>query len=73
MSIVREPDEYQTPYIQIRNSDEVSVTMRRQRLNRFRRMLITRSDDGYFGRNPQTRLMESSINLEEVRCSRAES
>ena len=54
MSIVREPDEYQTPYIQIRNSDEVSVTMRRQRLNRFRRM-------------------QSSINLEEVRCSRAES
>ncbi len=25
-----------------------------QRLNRFRRMLITRSDDGDFGRNPDT-------------------
>ena len=25
-----------------------------QRLNRFRRMLITRSDDGYFGRNPKS-------------------
>ena len=30
-------------------SNDVSVPMFRQRLNRFRRMLITRSDDGYFG------------------------
>ena len=28
------------------------VPMRRQRSDRFRRMLITRSDDGYFDRNP---------------------
>ena len=31
-------------------SNDVFVTMRRQRLCRFRRMLITRSDDGYFGK-----------------------
>ena len=43
--------------------------MLRQQLQRFRGMLITRSDDGYFGRNPETRLVESSFNLEEVRCT----
>ena len=73
MSIVREPANFQFACSQKSNSNHVFVPMLRQRLNRFRRMLITRSDDGYFGRNPQTRLMESSINLEEVRCSRAES
>ncbi len=51
MSIVREPSEYETAYSQIRNSNQVFVPMLRQRLIRFRRMLITRSDDGYFGRN----------------------
>ena len=29
-------------------------------------MLITRSDDGYFGRNPETYLYESSFRPEEV-------
>ena len=51
MSIVRELSEYETAFSQIRNSKEVFVPMLRQRSNRFRRMLITRSDDGYFGRN----------------------
>ena len=50
MSIVREPTEYESACFQIRNSNEEFVLMLRQRLNRFRQMLITRSDDGYFGR-----------------------
>ena len=52
ISIVREPGEYQSACQQIRNSNDVSVPMPRQRLNRFRHMLITRNDDGDFGRNP---------------------
>ena len=49
-------------------SNECFVPTRRQRLNRFRSMLITRSDDGYFGRNPETRLAELGFTLEEVWC-----
>ena len=54
MSIVREPREHQSGCFQIRNSNEVFVPMLWQRLNRLRHMLITRSDDGYFGRNSKT-------------------
>ena len=47
-------------------SNEIFVSIRRQRLNCFRRMLITRSDDGYFGRIPEIRILKSSFKLEEV-------
>jgi hypothetical protein len=61
MSLVREPSDYKTACSQIRNSNEVFVPMLRQRSNRFRHRLITRSDDGYFGRNPaRLRLRPSS-------------
>ncbi|MEI8022338.1 MAG: hypothetical protein WCH39_29275, partial [Schlesneria sp.] len=40
----------------------------RQRLKCFQRMLITQSDDGYFRRNPETRLAEARFTLEEVWC-----
>ncbi len=35
-------------------SNEFIVSTRRQRLNHFRRMLITRSEEGYVERNPET-------------------
>ena len=66
MSIVRKPGEYQSSCFQIRNSHEVTVPLLRQRLNRFRYMLVTRSDDGNFGRNPETWLNKSSFKLDEV-------
>ena len=43
--------------------------MRRQRLNRFQRMLITRSDDGYLERNPEARLIESSFRPDEIQSA----
>ena len=49
-------------------SIECFVPTLMQRLKRFRRMLITRSDDGYFGRNHETWLVEASFKLEEVWC-----
>ncbi len=49
-------------------SDEGFVPTLMKRLRRFRRMLITRSDDGYFGRTQETRLGEASFTLEEVWC-----
>ena len=66
VSIVREPANFQFACFQKRNSNQISALMPGQRLNRSRRMLITRSDDGYFGRNPETRLDESSFRPEEV-------
>ena len=51
MSIVREPNEYESSCFQMRNSNDAFVPMLSQRSNRFRQRLITRSDDGYFERN----------------------
>ena len=56
MSIVRAPTKFPYACSQIRNSLGISVPVRRQRVNCFRRMLITRRDDGYFGRKPDFRL-----------------
>ncbi len=60
VAIIAPRDEHRSRTFQIpirmfsnkKYSNEVCVTMCRQRLNRLRHMLITRSDDGYFGRNP---------------------
>ena len=54
MSIVREPANFQFACFQNSNSNQTFVPMLRQRLNRIRRMLITLSDDGYFGRNAES-------------------
>ncbi len=58
MRIVREPTKFQSACSQKQSKMAYFVSMLRQRLNRFRRMLITRSDDGYFDRNPETYLKE---------------
>jgi hypothetical protein len=55
MSIVRELGKFQSACFQIRTLNNVSAPRLRQCFNRFRRLLITRSDDGDFGRNPAER------------------